>query len=68
MRNAQWYFLPHCGRDIPVNMEKVVYMTPYFDTGKYEATEMFFEGGSSVVIHEKMSVIIEMTGIKCLNK
>ena len=49
-------------------MEKVVYMTPYSDLGKYEATEMFFEGGSSVVIHEKMSVIIEMTGIKCLNK
>lgn len=66
--NDRWYLLPHYGRKIPVNMAKVVFMRPEWDKSSYEYTVLMFEGGGELMITEKMQVIMEMTGIKCLNE
>lgn len=68
MNNDKWYLLTYCGNKIPVNMSKVVSMRPEWERGNHEYTVLMFEGGGELMITEKMSVIMEMTGVKCLNE
>ena len=43
-------------------------MRPEWERGNHEYTVLMFEGGGELMITEKMSVIMEMTGVKCLNE